>query len=30
MTKDLTRGSPMGLILSFGVPVLFGYLVQQL
>lgn len=30
MTKDLTRGSPMGLILSFGVPVLFGYLFQQL
>ena len=30
MTKDLTRGSPMRLILSFGVPILFGYLFQQL
>ena len=30
MTKDLTKGSPMRLILSFGVPVLFGYLFQQL
>lgn len=30
MTKDLTRGSPMKLILSFGVPVLLGYLFQQL
>lgn len=30
MTKDLTKGKPMGLILSFGVPLLFGYLFQQL
>ncbi len=30
MTKDLTKGSPMGLILSFGIPLLFGYLFQQL
>jgi len=30
MTKDLTKGSPMRLILSFGIPVLFGYLFQQL
>ncbi len=30
MTKDLTKGSPMGLILSFGVPVLMGCLFQQL
>lgn len=30
MTKDLTSGSPMRLILSFGVPVLFGNLFQQL
>ncbi len=29
MTKDLTKGSPMGLILSFGVPVLLGNLFQQ-
>ena len=29
MTKDLTKGSPMRLILSFGIPVLFGYLFQQ-
>ena len=30
MTKNLTKGSPMRLILSFGIPVLFGYLFQQL
>jgi len=30
MTKDLTKGSHMRLILSFGIPVLFGYLFQQL
>lgn len=30
MTKDLTRGAPMRLILSFGTPLLFGYLFQQL
>lgn len=30
MMKDLTKGSPMKLILSFGIPVLLGYLFQQL
>ena len=30
MTKDLTRGAPMKLLLSFGVPLLFGFLFQQL
>ena len=30
MTKNLTRGNPMRLILSFGIPILFGYLFQQL
>lgn len=30
MTKDLTRGSPMRLILGFAVPTLFGLLFQQL
>ena len=30
MTKDLTKGSPMGLLLSFGIPVLLGNLFQQL
>ena len=30
MTKDLTRGRPMGLLLAFGIPVLLGYLFQQL
>lgn len=30
MQKDLTQGSPMKLILSFGIPVLLGYLFQQL
>ena len=30
MTKDLTKGSPMRLILSFGIPLLFGYLFQQM
>lgn len=29
MTRDLTRGNPMKLILGFGVPLLFGYLFQQ-
>ena len=29
MTKDLTTGSPMKLILSFGIPVLLGNLFQQ-
>lgn len=29
MTKDLTKGNPVQLILSFGVPVLLGYLFQQ-
>ena len=29
MTKDLTKGSPMKLILGFGVPLLFGLLFQQ-
>ncbi len=30
MTKDLTKGRPMPRILSFGIPVLLGYLFQQL
>ncbi len=30
MIKDLTKGNPMKLILSFGIPLLFGYLFQQL
>ena len=30
MTKDLTKGAPMKLLLSFGVPLLFGFLFQQL
>lgn len=30
MTKDLTCGNPMKLIFSFGLPLLFGYLFQQL
>lgn len=29
MTKDMTKGSPMKLILSFSVPLLFGFLFQQ-
>lgn len=29
MTKDMTNGSPMKLILSFSVPLLFGNLFQQ-
>ncbi len=29
MTKDLTRGNPLPLILGFSVPVLLGYLFQQ-
>lgn len=30
MTKDMTQGSPMKLILNFSIPLLFGYLFQQL
>ena len=30
MTKNLTTGSPMGLIASFALPTLFGMLFQQL
>lgn len=30
MTKDLTRGDPMGLIIGFALPTLFGMLFQQL
>lgn len=30
MTKDLTRGDPMGLIVGFALPTLFGMLFQQL
>lgn len=29
MTKDMTKGSPMKLILGFAVPLLFGFLFQQ-
>lgn len=29
MTKDLTNGSPMKLILGFSIPLFFGYLFQQ-
>ena len=29
MTKDMTNGSPMKLILSFAIPMLFGFLFQQ-
>ncbi len=29
MTKDMTNGSPMKLILSFSIPLLFGFLFQQ-
>ena len=29
MTKDLTEGSPLSLILGFSIPVLLGYLFQQ-
>lgn len=29
MTKDMTQGKPMKLILGFAVPMLFGYLFQQ-
>lgn len=29
MTKDMTKGSPMKLILGFAIPLLFGYLFQQ-
>lgn len=30
VTKDMTEGSPMKLILGFSIPLLFGYLFQQL
>ena len=30
MTKDLTTGSPMRILLGFGIPTLFGFLFQQL
>lgn len=30
MTKDMTQGSPMKLILGFSIPLLFGFLFQQL
>lgn len=30
MTKDMTQGSPMKLILNFSIPLLLGYLFQQL
>lgn len=30
MTKDLTEGNPLSLILGFSIPVLLGYLFQQL
>ncbi len=29
MTKDMTKGSPMKLILGFSIPLLFGFLFQQ-
>ena len=29
MTKDMTKGSPMRLILGFALPLLFGFLFQQ-
>lgn len=29
MTRDMTKGSPMGLILGFSIPLLFGFLFQQ-
>ena len=30
MTKDMTQGKPMRLILGFAIPMLFGYIFQQL
>ena len=30
MTKDMTKGSPMRLILGFSIPLLFGFLFQQI
>ena len=30
MTKDMTKGSPMKLILGFSIPLFFGFLFQQL
>lgn len=29
MTKDMTKGSPMKLILGFSIPLFFGFLFQQ-
>ena len=29
VTRDLTEGKPMKLILSFGIPLMFGILFQQ-
>ena len=29
MTKNMTKGSPMKLILGFSVPLFFGFLFQQ-
>ena len=29
MVKDMTKGSPMKLILGFSIPLLFGFLFQQ-
>ena len=29
MTRDMTKGSPMKLILGFSIPLLFGFLFQQ-
>ena len=29
MTKDMTTGSPMKLVLSFAIPLMFGNLFQQ-
>ena len=29
MIKDMTKGSPMKLILGFSIPLLFGFLFQQ-
>jgi putative MATE family efflux protein len=30
MTKDMTRGKPLSLILQFALPMVFGYMLQQL
>jgi Na+-driven multidrug efflux pump len=29
MTKDMTKGNPMKLIVGFALPLLFGFLFQQ-